>query len=173
MRPAGQGLSVPTGQNNAQAAAARRLASAGPHGCGEDFGRAVRRRSHRVTLCDSIRCDPIPALQPVCKTGLEVFPRRMKRDQKAARLLAARRCCQQRDSGEASPPSTASACHRWPAARALQAGALLTNHIALGRRTLAPSRCVASASRTDAMAAATTSAGWPRSQLLTAPSWVD
>ena len=54
-----------------------------------------------------------------------------------------------------------------------QAGALLTSHIAPGRRTLAPSRCAASASRTDAMAAETTSAGWPRSQLLTAPIWVD
>ena len=58
------------------------------------------------------------------------------------------------------------------AARA-QAGALLTNHIAPGRRTLVPSRCAASASRMDAVAAATTSAGWPRSQLLTAPIWVD
>jgi len=43
------------------------------------------------------------------------------------------------------------------AARA-QAGALLTNHIAPGRRTLAPSRCAASASRMDATAAVTTSA---------------
>jgi len=54
-----------------------------------------------------------------------------------------------------------------------QAGALLTSHIAPGRRTLAPSRCGVSAARMDAMAAATTSAGWPRSQLLTAPIWVD
>ena len=52
-------------------------------------------------------------------------------------------------------------------------GALLTSHIAPGRRTLAPSRCAASASRRDAMAAETTSAGWLRSQLLTAPIWVD
>src|ERR1700692_757904 len=35
----------------------------------------------------------------------------------------------------------------------------VTNHIAPGRRTLAPSRCAASASRTDAMAAATTTLG--------------
>jgi hypothetical protein len=50
-----------------------------------------------------------------------------------------------------------------------QAAALLTNHIAPGKRTLAPSRCAVNASRMDTMAAATTSAGWPRSQLLTAP----
>src|SRR5262249_60758990 len=54
-----------------------------------------------------------------------------------------------------------------------QAGALLTNHIAPGKRTLTPSTCSVSASRVDAMAAATTSAGWPRSQLFTAPIWVD
>ncbi len=54
-----------------------------------------------------------------------------------------------------------------------QAGALLTNHIAPGKRTLAPSRCAVNASRTDAMAAATTSADWPRSQLLMAPILVD
>jgi hypothetical protein len=49
-----------------------------------------------------------------------------------------------------------------------QAGALLTNHIAPGQ-VLEPSRCAVNTSRMDAMAAATTSAGWPRSQLLTAP----
>jgi len=38
-----------------------------------------------------------------------------------------------------------------------QAGALLTSHIAPERRTLAPFRCAASASRTDAVAAETTS----------------
>lgn len=54
-----------------------------------------------------------------------------------------------------------------------QAGALLTNHIALGRRTLAPSRCATNAWRMDMMASATASAGWPRSALLTAPIWVD
>jgi hypothetical protein len=51
------------------------------------------------------------------------------------------------------------------AARA-QADALLTSHIAPGRRTLAPSRCAASASRMDAMAAEKTSAGWLRSKQL-------
>jgi len=50
-----------------------------------------------------------------------------------------------------------------------QTCALLTNHIAPGKRTLKPSRCAVNASRMDAMAAATTSAGWPRSQPLTAP----
>jgi hypothetical protein len=52
-------------------------------------------------------------------------------------------------------------------------GALLTSHIAPGRRTLAPSTCGASAARTDAMAAETTSIGWLRNQLLTAPILVD
>ena len=55
----------------------------------------------------------------------------------------------------------------------VQAGALLINHIAPGNRTLAPSAWGASAARTAAMAAETTSAGWLRSQLLTAPIWVD
>src|SRR5262249_26123191 len=54
-----------------------------------------------------------------------------------------------------------------------QAGALPTSHIAPGRRTLAPFRCTASASRTDAVAAETTSAGSLRNQLLTAPILVD
>jgi hypothetical protein len=49
-----------------------------------------------------------------------------------------------------------------------QAGALLINHIALGRRTLSPFTCGANASRRDAMAAEITSDGWLRSQLLTA-----
>ena len=53
-----------------------------------------------------------------------------------------------------------------------QAGVLLTNHIAPGRRTLEPSTCGASTSRMDVFAAVTTPVGWSRSQLLMAPIWV-
>jgi len=61
----------------------------------------------------------------------------------------------------------------WLEAALVQAGALLINHIAPGRRTLAPFAYGASASRREATTAETTSAGWLRSQLFTAPIWVD
>jgi hypothetical protein len=61
----------------------------------------------------------------------------------------------------------------WLGAVLVQAEALLINHIAPGKRTLAPSTYGSSASRRDAMATETTSAGWLRSQLLTAPICVD
>jgi len=61
----------------------------------------------------------------------------------------------------------------WLAAALVQTGALLINHIALGRRTLAPFAYGASASRREATTAETTFAGWLRSQLFTAPIWVD
>jgi hypothetical protein len=61
----------------------------------------------------------------------------------------------------------------WLGAVLVQAEALLINHIAPGRRTLVPSTYGSSASRRDAMATETTSAGWLRSQLLTAPICVD
>jgi hypothetical protein len=61
----------------------------------------------------------------------------------------------------------------WLEAALVHAGALLTNHIAPGRRTLAPLAYGASASRSEATTAETTSAGWLRSQLFTAPIWVD
>jgi hypothetical protein len=64
-------------------------------------------------------------------------------------------------------------CGRPVGAALAQAGALLTNHIAPAKRTLAPSRCAVNASRMDAMPAATTSAVWLRSQLLTTPIWLD
>ena len=55
-----------------------------------DFGRAVSPRSQRVTLCDSIRCDPIPALQPPCsdghKRGWRFFPR--ENEKRATRCSA-------------------------------------------------------------------------------------
>jgi hypothetical protein len=60
-------------------------------------------------------------------------------------------------------------CAQEATALLLQAAALLTNHAAAGSRTLAPSACAASASRRDATAADIISAGWLRSQLLTAP----
>ena len=53
-----------------------------------------------------------------------------------------------------------------------QARCLLTTSRQVGA-ALAPSTCGASAARTDAMAAETTSVGWLRNQLLTAPILVD
>jgi len=61
----------------------------------------------------------------------------------------------------------------WLGAVLVQADALLISHIAPGRRTLAPSAWGASASRREMTAAETTSAGWLRNQLFTAPIWVD
>jgi hypothetical protein len=70
-------------------------------------------------------------------------------------------------------PTFARQKNSWLEAALVHAGALLTNHIAPGRRTLAPLAYGASASRSEATTAETTSAGWLRSQLFTAPIWVD
>ena len=79
----------------------------------------------------------------------------------------------------ASGPRTRT-CQPWAArqnsclpATLVQAGSLPINHIAAGSRTLAPFAYGASAWRSEATTAETTSAGWLRSQLLTAPIWAD